>query len=424
MSSTTRGVAPTAEETVEVVRLDNGLTILAQPMPWLRTVAFAISFRAGVQAEPEGREGIAGLLCEMAQRGAGPYSSREVVALQDNLGLDHSAGVSTALASFGAAMPGDSLREALGLYAEIIRRPHLPADQLDDSRSGALQEVRAVLDEPTQRVVMRLKKMQYGERDGRATCGTEKGLKSVSIDDLQDFYQQRFLPSGAIVAIAGKFDLPETIAQLRHLFGDWRGEAATIPLAPGGAPGYEHLRQDSAQTHIGIAFDSVPLGDDAYYPMRAGVGILSDGMSSRLFDRVREQRGLCYSISLSAHSLLERGAIIGYAGTTPERAQETLDVTLREIEGLVEGIEPAELERFKVRVQSALIMEQESSWSRVSSLISDWYHLGRVVTMREFEKRIEALTVDEILDYWRAHPPGRYRIVTLGKKKLKVRSTE
>jgi predicted Zn-dependent peptidase len=183
------------------------------------------------------------------------------------------------------------------------------------------------------------------------------------------------------------------------------------------------LRQDSSQTHIGIAFDSVPLGDDAYYPMRAGVGILSDGMSSRLFDRVREQRGLCYSISLSAHSLLERGAIIGYAGTTPERAQETLDVTLGEIEGLAEGIEPAELERFKVRVQSALIMEQESSWSRVSSLISDWYHQGRVVTMREFEERIEALTVDEILDYWRGHPPGRYRIVTLGKKKLKVRST-
>jgi hypothetical protein len=68
-------------------------------------------------------------------------------------------------------------------------------------------------------------------------------------------------------------------------------------------------------------------------------------------------------------------------------------------------------------------MEQESSWSRVSSLISDWYHQGRVVTMREFEERIEALTVDEILDYWRGHPPGRYRIVTLGKKKLKVRST-
>jgi len=154
--------------------------------------------------------------------------------------------------------------------------------------------------------------------------------------------------------------------------------------------------------------------------MRAGVGILSDGMSSRLFDRVREQRGLCYSVSLSAHSLQTRGAILGYAGTTPERAQETLDVALREIETLKDGIEQAELDRLKVRVQSSVIMEQESSWSRVSSLISDWYHRGRVVTMRELEERVEALRVEDIVGYWKAHPPGGYRIVTLGQQPLRV----
>lgn len=408
------------EEVVQVVQLPNGLTILAQPMPWLRTAAFAMAVRAGVECEPDDRGGLAGLMCEMMQRGAGPYSSRDVVELQDNLGLDHSAGVSAALASFGAAMPGSSLLDALKLYAEIIRRPHLPGDQLDDARMGAMHEVRAVRDEPTQQVILRLKRMQYGPRDGRPTCGDEAGLEAITMSDLHDFYAKRYRPAGAMLAIAGNFDPDRIIALAEDLYGDWQGELLEIPQDQSGQPGYEHIQQESSQTHIGWSFDSIPLSDPDYYVMRAGVGILSDGMSSRLFDRVREQRGLCYSVSLSAHSLQTRGAILGYAGTTPERAQETLDVSLREIESLQDGIEQAELDRLKVRVQSSVIMEQESSWSRVSSLISDWYHRGRVVTMRELEERIEALRVEDIVAYWRNHPPGGYRIVTLGQQPLNV----
>lgn len=412
--------ATIADEMVRVVSFPNGLTIIAQPMPWLRTAAFALAVRAGVECEPEGRGGLAGLLCEMAQRGAGPYSSRDVVASQDNLGLDHSAGVSSALASFGAAMPGESLFDALRLYAEIIRRPHLPGDQLDDARMGAMQEVRAIKDEPTQQVILRLKTMQYGPRAGRPTCGDEPGLNAIKMKDVNQFFAQRYRPSGAILGIAGNFDVDRVVALAEELFGDWSGELIDIPHDASGQPGYQHISQESSQTHIGFSFDAVPLGDPNYYLMRAGVGILSDGMSSRLFDRVREQRGLCYTVSLSAHSMRDRGAIIGYAGTTPERAQETLDVTMREIESLVDGIEPGELERLKVRVQSSLIMEQESSWSRVSSLISDWFHRGRIVSMAELEQRIESLRIDSILEYWKSNPPQGYRVVTLGQNPLVI----
>lgn len=408
------------EAAVRSVTLPNGLTILAQSMPWLRTAAFALAVPAGVEHEPESLGGLAGLLCEMVQRGAGPYSSRDVVSRQDNLGLDHSAGVSSALASFGAAMPADSLPEALRLYAEIVRHPHLPGDQLDDARQGAMQEVWASQDEPTQQVILRLKKMQYGPRAGRPSCGTEAGLSAITMADVNRFYADRYRPGGAILAIAGRLDCDAIIDLAQQLFGDW----LPLPMPPEseqhGAPGYEHVPSESSQTHIGIAFDSIPLGDPDYYRMRAGVGILSDGMSSRLFDRVREQRGLCYSVSLMAHSLRSRGAIIGYAGTTPQRAQETLDVFLQEVEALVDGIEPDELERLKVRVQSSLIMEQESSWSRVSALISDWYHRGRVVSMQELEQRIESLSLDEILDYWRQHPPCGYRVVTVGQRPLEI----
>ena len=152
--------------------------------------------------------------------------------------------------------------------------------------------------------------------------------------------------------------------------------------------------------------------------MRAGVGILRDGMSSRLFDRVREQRGLCYTVTASCHSMKRGAGIFGYAGTTPERAQETLDVTLGEIEHLCDDLDPGELERWQIRIQSLLIMEQESSASRASSLASDYYQVGRPVPTSELEVAIESLTLDQVRDYWLSHPASRYRIVTLGPESL------
>jgi predicted Zn-dependent peptidase len=203
-------------------------------------------------------------------------------------------------------------------------------------------------------------------------------------------------------------------------FGDWKSQnVAELPAVDRRAT-YEHIESPSSQTHIGFAFPSIPYGHDAYFRMRAGIGILSDGMSSRLFDRVREQRGLCYTVSASCHSLKNAGGVFGYAGTTPERAQETLDVTLAEIARMTEDLEQAELDRWKVRIQSGLIMEQESSASRASSLASDLYQVGRVLTTEELESTIESITLDQIREYWHDHPPTDYSIVTLGPKPLQV----
>jgi predicted Zn-dependent peptidase len=189
-------------------------------------------------------------------------------------------------------------------------------------------------------------------------------------------------------------------------------------LKPEGHSAYEHLESPSAQTHIGFAFGTIPYGHPEYFRMRAGIGILSDGMSSRLFDRVREQRGLCYTVSASCHSLKNGAGVFGYAGTTPERAQETLDITLREIEHLCDDLDAGELERWQIRIQSLLIMEQESSASRASSLASDYYQVGRPIPTAELEAEIESLTLDEVRGYWQDHPPGDYRIVTLGPAPL------
>ncbi len=151
------------------------------------------------------------------------------------------------------------------------------------------------------------------------------------------------------------------------------------------------------------------------------MGVLSGGMSARLFTEVREKRGLCYSVHASYHTLLDRGAVFCYAGTSAERAQETLDVTMGELVRLRAGIEDHELARLKARIKSALIMQQESSSARSSSLARDWYHLGRARTLDEVGGLIDALTCASINAYLAEHPPRDFTVVTLGPGALEVR---
>ncbi len=402
------------------VKLSNGMTVLVEPMPWLRTAAFSLSLHAGVQAEPLQCGGLGSLVCEMVQRGAGPYSSRDLVAVQDNLGIDRNSSVSTSTVSFSAAMPADSLHEALRIYSETVRHPHLPSDQLDDAKQMSLQELRAIEDEPTQRVMLRLRELQYGPLLGRTAHGTSESVEATTISQVREFYESHYHAGGSILAVAGRVQTEQVLQWAEELFGGMKSGKPITQGKPAGKSVYEHIEAPSSQTHIAFSFDSLPYGHPDYFKRRAAVGILSDGMSSRLFDRVREKRGLCYTITANCHSLQQGGGVFVYAGTTPERAQETLDVAIREIENLADDLEQGELDRWKVRVESSLIMEQESSHSKASSMASDQLQLGRVMTTAEIEAIIESLTVEGICNEWRRDPPKNFRIVTLGEKPLQV----
>jgi predicted Zn-dependent peptidase len=153
---------------------------------------------------------------------------------------------------------------------------------------------------------------------------------------------------------------------------------------------------------------------------RGAVGVLSDGMSSRLFTEIRENRGLVYAVSAACHSLHDRGSVLCYAGTTTERAQETLDVLTAELLRLADGIQEDELKRLKARIKSALIMQQESSTSRSRSIAFDWYHLGRIRSLDEVGGLVDGLTCESINAYLAEHPPQDMAAVTLGEKPLET----
>ncbi len=408
-------------QTIHTHTLDNGIVLVAEEMPWLQSAAFTLLVPAGSVYDPPKREGLAGFVCEMALRGAGSRDSRQLVEALDNLGVERHEHVSDSHASFSGATLSRSLPEALAIYADILRRPHLPADQLEAGRQVMLQELQAVEDDPHHKVMIELRRRLFPPPWGRPSQGNREALMQIEIDEIRQAHDRLYRPNGLIIGVAGAIDWPKLQHEVETLFGDWQPvDVPPIELGPPEPP-QTHLEQVTQQTHIGVAYPSVPYRHRDYFQAWAAVGALSGGMSARLFTEVREKRGLCYTVYASYHTLRDWGGVLCYSGTSAERAQETLDVLLAELNRLAQGIEPQELDRLKARIKSSLIMQQESSSARSGSVARDWYHLGRVRSMDELAAIIDGLTCESINAYLAQHPPGDFRVVTLGPKPLEVR---
>jgi predicted Zn-dependent peptidase len=396
------------------------MVILGEPMPSMQSAALTLLVPAGCCYEPFDQAGLASLTCEMMLRGCGPRDSRQFVTDLENLGVERGESVGVSQASYSGATLSDNLPAALEIVADLVRRPHLPASQLDAGRSVCLQELHAVDDEPSHKLMIELRKRQYPDPWGRSSLGDEDTLQAMSIDHVQQFYGQQYRPQGAILAVAGRFDWQAICDKSMELFGNWTGSGETLPLSRGNGQLQTHIIHDSQQCHIGLGFASIPYKHPDYFQAWAAVGVLSGGMSSRLFTEVREKRGLCYSVSASLHSQRGRASVLCYAGTTIERAQETLDVTHAELLRLADGIEQGELDRLKARIKSSLIMQQESTMARSGSIARDWYHLGRVRTLAELGKIIDELSAESINAYLAENPPSDFKVVTLGPAPLEL----
>lgn len=397
---------------------ENGLTLLAQPMPWLESAAFSIAVPAGFRHDPSDKLGLSNLVCEMVQRGSGGRTSRQWVEALDMLGVDYSSSVSLYNTNFSGAMQAAQLHDALAVYADVIRHPDLPESQLEDGRMVCYQEIASLDDDLAQRAMLQLRQNFYGDVDGRYAEGTLESVSGLTLDDVRSFFESHYRPNQMIIACAGNIDFDSLLKHVESLFADWQPrEVPSVENQIAPVP-YQHIHHDSEQTHIALAFPGVKYSDPKYYLNRGSVGVLSGGMSSRLFTEVREKRGLCYTVFASCHTLLDRAAVICYSGTSSDRAQQTLDVIVEQLQELAEGIREDELRRLKVQIRSGMVMQQESCRSRAGSIAGDWFHLGRVRLLDEVNDSINGLTVDSINEFLREQPPANFQVVTLGPQPL------
>ena len=397
---------------------ENGLVLVGEPTDAVQSAALSLLVPSGYSSDPNDRLGLSSLLCDMVLRGAGERDSRALINDLEILGVERNESVGVSQTTFSAATVASNFNEALGIYADIVRRPHLPAEQLDAGKMVCMQELRGIDDEPSQRLMMELRRRTYPEPWGRSSLGDEAGIMGSTAEDVRGYWADYFRPNGAILGVAGNFEWEQVVARVAEIFSDWQTvdvpEVAELPKQE--LP--SHILHESNQCHVGIAFPSVPYRDADYLRAWAAVGVLSGGMSSRLFTEVREKRGLCYTVSASLQTQRERARVLCYAGTTAERAQETLDVTYAELIKLREGIKQEELDRLKARIKSGLIMQQESTSARSGAIARDWYHLGRIRTLDELGAKVDALTSSDINEYLEAHPPADFTFVTLGPKEL------
>jgi predicted Zn-dependent peptidase len=232
-------------------------------------------------------------------------------------------------------------------------------------------------------------------------------------------HTRRYRPAGAILAVAGKIEWDHLRGVVDALFGDWDGAAPPIPApTTHPSPQYLHIPQETSQEQIGVAYTAAGLGEPGYPDSRMVIEILSGGMAARLFTEVRERRGLVYSVRASHSSLKGTGLVFAYAGTTPERSQETLEVLIAELERVAEGVTDEEVERARVGLLSALVMQGEASRARAHSLARDTYLLGRVRSLEEIRDAFERVTPASIVAHLKARPPVNFTVVTLGPRTL------
>lgn len=400
--------------------MKNGMVLLGERMDNVESVAFGFMLPAGAAVMPEGCCGAANVITDWIFRGAGDKDNRQLGDALDGLGLQRSGGVDTAHITIGAALEAGNLSAAIELYGDIILKPRLTDGQFTPAKQLVIDGVKGLDDHPRQKVMIKLRERFYPQPLGRSTVGEIGQLEKLTPELTRKLAANNFNPSRMIFTVAGKYDFTAVKKQIEGLFGKaGKKTAKTLRIGPKGGK-YKHIQNEGAQVHIGLMTPTVKITDKDYYNVRVAVGMLSGGMGARLFTEVREKRGLCYAVGAQYHALKEAAGIACYAGTTPDKAQQTFDVIINEFNRLADGISEEELQRAKVGLKSSLILQSESSSSRAGAIATDFYMLGRVRTLDEIKNEINKTSVDSVLNCLRKNRFKDFTVVTIGPKEIKV----
>jgi predicted Zn-dependent peptidase len=378
----------------------NGLRMVGQRMPSLASVTFGIQLDAGIRDESDDRLGLTYLLSEMMFQGTEHRSVRQLTEEFEALGARKGGETAIEFARYSAQIVGNRLDTALDLFADVLLHPALPDEELNQMRAVQLQEIRRRDDEPMRRIFDLARERYYTSSPlARRALGSQATVEAITRDDLHAFWQARYHPAGTVLSIAGDFDWDAAVARVGELFGGWSGEApASATAQPHPTSSVFVEPQDGNQQHIAMVFPFPAYGDPDYYAASVVTEIFGGGMTSRLFREVREKRGLVYSVAAMFAPNGASGAGFLYAGTTPEKAPETVKVMLDELKLLRDkGVSDDELERARVQLKSELVMRGESSAARMGALLRSWWFEGKLTTIQELKEAVDGVSREQIM---------------------------
>ena len=381
-----------------ITTLDNGMRVISEAMPRMETASFGVWVDVGTRHEPAAVNGVAHLLEHMAFKGTERRSARAIAEEIEAVGGSLNAYTSRDQTAYYARILADDLPLAAELIGDILQHSTFDEGELEKERHVVLQEIGQVNDTPDDLVFDLFQDAAYPDQPmGRSILGPEEVVASMPRRALVDYMGGHYAPGRCVVAASGKVDHDRLVDLTRELFAAMPGSGASAPEPARYAGGSVlEQRDDLEQVHLCLGLEAFSYTDPDYFALQVLATALGGGMSSRLFQEARENRGLCYTVSTFSSAFADSGLLGVYAGTAAGDVPELTKVIEAETMALIERPEAAEIARARAQLKANLFMSLESCYAVCEELARQLICLGRRVPTEEIVARLDAVDVEAV----------------------------
>jgi predicted Zn-dependent peptidase len=396
---------------VEITRLPNGINVVTHHMPHLETVALGIWVKAGARDELPQENGIAHFLEHMAFKGTARRTARAIAEEIESAGGEINAATGMETTTYYARVLKNDWALALDILADIFTEPELDPEELERERDVILQEIAAAHDQPDDLVFDLAQAASFGDHPlGRSILGTHDLIGKVSRDEILNWRNRNYYGSRIVVAAAGNIEHRAIAAECERLLGKIETGHQPQRDQPAFQPSSRTEEKPLDQAHLVLTFEAPSYRDPDIYVLQVLSNILGGGMSSRLFQEVREKRGLCYSVFSFGSAYEDVGQVGVYAATSPEHSNELVELTTDIMMSVAREVSDAEVARAKAQLKASLVMNLESASSRADQIARQFLAFGHVPAIGTLVAKIEAVTPEQVRALaerlFRAKTPG------------------
>ncbi len=380
--------------------LENGLHVVGERLPYLRSVSIGVWMRVGSMMETPAENGLSHFLEHMVFKGTEKRSTRDIAEEMDAVGGQMNAFTGKDCTCFYAKVIDEDLPLAVDILSDMTLHASLDETEFKKERGVILEEISMDEDSPEDVAHELLSRIQFGNQAaGMPILGPAEQIAAYTRDDLANYRARHYHPENCVVALAGNYDPEQVLALIQQYFGEWKksGQRQTVPpMQP--IPGQKAAKEkDTEQLHICLGYPGTFLGSDELYPMSVMNNLLGGAMSSRLFQKIREEMGMAYSIYTYPSTYVGCGTFAVYAGVSPKNGHAVLDETLRQLDLLCrDGVTEKEFREAKNQLRGSYLLGLESPGSRMQSMGRGQLHLDRCMTPEETVAKIEAVTIESV----------------------------
>ena len=401
--------------TPSITTLDNGLRVVTSSIPHVETVTCGLWVEVGARHEPAPINGISHVLEHMAFKGTTRRSALEIAEEIEAVGGYLNAYTSREATAYHARILKENVPLAIDILADILQNSTFDATEFEREQSVIIQEIGQTYDTPDDIIFDYFQHTCFPEQPmGRAILGTAEIIRSLTPDQVKTYMKDHYGAQQMVFAAAGKLDHQEMVDWVGQKFSALPLDCPKKDLPAVYKGGTFHQERDLEQTHVILGMKGLPFGDPDYYAASILSTVLGGGMSSRLFQEVREKRGLVYTIYSFSSSYRDTGIFGIYAGTSPQQVAELLPVVTQELDRFAGTLDVSEMNRAKAQLKAGLMMSLESTTSRCEQLANHMMIYGRPIPPDEILKKVDAVTMDQVTALAKKMFASSQTLTTLG----------